>query len=106
MLSNSLWIMPTSTRSNAEGTATIFYRCGSQQGKKARDAPSDLSQADFDTLTAGFVAAEAETYRKARATKQKNANRNLKKYFDAREIALIEEHEGVITPEQVLAIIG
>lgn len=94
MLSNAIWIMPTADRAAAAGTATIYYRCGSQSGKAAVTVASDLSDDEFARLTTEFVVAEIETYQRAKASRQKNATRNLKKYFDEREIAAIEHGAG------------
>jgi hypothetical protein len=94
MLSNAIWMMPTADRAAAPGTATIYYRCGSQAGKAAQSVSADLSEPEFAELTAAFVAAEIEVYRRAQASRQKNAARNLKKYFDAAEIAVIESGHG------------
>jgi hypothetical protein len=49
-----------------------------------------VTQGEFDDLTVEFIAAEIEIYRRAQSSKQKNSNRNLKKYFDAREVVKIE----------------
>jgi hypothetical protein len=94
MLSNAIWIMPTADRSAATGTATVYYRCGSQSGKAATTVSSELSEGEFDDLTIEFILAEIELYRRARISKQKNAARNLKKYFDAGQIATIEHELG------------
>jgi hypothetical protein len=101
MLSNRIWIMPTADRSAAPGSATAYFRCGSQQGKPAREVPSTLAQTEFDRLTTEFVTAEIETYRKARKGKQKNASRNLKKYFDEHDIRFIEERAGDLSSDDI-----
>ncbi|MDQ1543536.1 MAG: hypothetical protein QOK08_1174, partial [Actinomycetota bacterium] len=44
-------------------------------------------------------------YRKARAGKQKNAARNLKKYLDAEDIRLIEDREGVLSLEEIAELL-
>ena len=102
MLSNRIWNMPTATRSEAPGTATIFFRCGSQQGKPARVVSSDIQQEEFDRMTAEFLAGEISTYRKAVAARQKNAARNLKKYLDADDIRRIEQSEGTQIAAELL----
>lgn len=90
MLSNSIWSMPQSTRAGEAGTTTVFYRCGSQQGKAARSVADTVSQEELFDLTVEFVAEQIEQFRAAQAGKQKNAARNLKKYFDSGDIHLIE----------------
>jgi hypothetical protein len=90
MLSNAIWIMPTADRSAAVGTATIYFRCGSQSGKAASTVSSETTEVDFASRTADFIAGEIEIYRRATAKKQKNSARNLKKYFDAAQIAIID----------------
>ena len=94
MLSNSIWSMPQSTRAGEAGTDTIFYRCGSQQGKAARSVTGIGTEEELAALTIEFVTAEIEKFRAAKASKQKNASRNLKKYFDASDIHLIENADG------------
>jgi hypothetical protein len=101
MLSNRIWILPRATRAGDQDTAEVFFRCGSQQGKPARTVPADITPDDFTALTAEFVLAEASTYAKAVAKKQKNATRNLKKFFDAGDVALLENRRGVITIEEI-----
>jgi len=103
MLSNPIWIMPVATRSAAPGVATIFYRCGSQQGKPATSVAADISEAEFTAATAEFVVEQIAVFQKAASSKQKNAARNLKKYFDAREIAAIEALDEPLTADQVIA---
>jgi hypothetical protein len=105
MLSNRIWIMPTADRASGPDSATIFYRCGSQRGKPVRTVSSSLAESDFNQLTAEFVLAEATVYRKARAGKQKNAARNLKKYLDAEDIRLIEDREGVLSLEEIVSLL-
>lgn len=90
MLSNAIWIMPTADRAAAAGEATIYYRCGSQAGKAATTVSSDLGEAEFAERTAAFIAAQIDVYRLAKASRQKNSARNLKKYFDAAQVAVIE----------------
>jgi hypothetical protein len=105
VLSNAVWIMPEATRSNAVGRATIFYRCGSQQGKPADDVSSDLDEDDFARRTVDFVLQQAHEYATAVSKKQKNATRNLKKYFDGPQIALIVAHNGQLDAEQVASLL-
>lgn len=93
MLSNSIWSMPQSTRAGEAGTATIFFRCGSQQGKAARTVADTITEEELTGLTIEFVATEITQFRSAQARKQKNAARNLKKFLDARDIHLIEESD-------------
>jgi len=103
MLSNPIWIMPAATRSNAPGTATIFYRCGSQQGKPARSVAADIDVSAFTEATAEFIIEQVAVFQKAQSSKQKNAARNLKKYFDEREIAIIEALGEPLTTDQAIA---
>jgi hypothetical protein len=91
MLSNRIWNMPTATRSEAPGTATIFFRCGSQQGKPVKVVAADIEQKEFDRLTVEFLTAEIAVYRKASAARQKNAARNLKKYLDGDDVRRVEQ---------------
>jgi hypothetical protein len=105
MLSNRIWIMPTADRSAAPGTATVYHRCGSQQGKPAIEVASGLGQPEFDRLTTEFVAREIEVYRKASKARQKNANRNLKKYFDDGDIRVIEEKAAESSVDQIAALL-
>jgi hypothetical protein len=91
VLSNSIWSMPQSTRAGVAGEATVFYRCGSQQGKPAATVPEDTTGEELTRLTVEFVTAQIELFRAAQASKQKNAARNLKKYFDVSDIHLIEQ---------------
>ena len=105
MLSNRIWIMPRATRAGDADTATVFYRCGSQQGKPARTVPADIGEADFTALTVEFVLAEASTYAAAASAKQKNATRNLKKYFDTGDVRLLEERRGIITGDEVVRLL-
>jgi hypothetical protein len=105
MLSNRIWIMPTADRASGPDTATIFYRCGSQRGKPVRTVDSSLDQSALNQLTAEFVFAEVAVYRKARAGKQKNAARNLKKYLDADDIRLIEDREGALSLEEIAELL-
>jgi hypothetical protein len=105
MLSNRIWIMPSADRASAPDTATIFYRCGSQRGKPVRTVASSLDESGFAQLTAEFVFAEITLYRKARAGKQKNAARNLKKYLDADDIRLIEDRDGVLSLEEIVQLL-
>jgi hypothetical protein len=94
MLSNALWIMPAADRSSAPGTATIYYRCGSQQGKPAVVVDAALSEPDFVGMTGAFVLREVSLFRAARSARQKNFARNLKKFFDEGQIATISGWEG------------
>jgi hypothetical protein len=94
VLSNAIWILPTADRSAAPGTVTIYYRCGSQAGKAALATSSGLSDSEFADLTTEFVAREIEIYRRAKASNQKNAARNLTKYLDQHEISIIERDAG------------
>jgi hypothetical protein len=105
MLSNRIWNMPTSVRSEAPGTATIYFRCGSQQGKPVRSESSGLDQAEFDRMTAEFVLGEITVFAKARKSRQKNASRNLKKYLDAPDVARIEAREAEWTLEDVAKLL-
>jgi hypothetical protein len=105
MLSNRIWNMPTSVRSEAPGTATIYFRCGSQQGKPVQTAPSDVEQAEFDRMTAEFLLGEITVFAKARKSRQKNASRNLKKYLDAPDVARIEDRETAWTLEDVAELL-
>jgi hypothetical protein len=105
MLSNRIWNMPTATRSEAPGTATIYFRCGSQQGKPAKSVASDLPQEEFDGMTVEFLSNEISAYLKARAAKQKNASRNLKKYLDADDIRSIEDRGGELAVEDVAKLL-
>lgn len=82
--------MPQSTRSAVAGETTVFYRCGSQQGKAATAVPDDITQDELARLTVEFVAAQIDLFRTAQASKQKNAARNLKKFLDASDIHLVE----------------
>lgn len=93
MLSNSIWSMPQATRAGEAGTATVFYRCGSQQGKAARTVPDTITEDELTRLTTEFVADEITQFRSVKARKQKNATRNLKKFLDARDIHLIEDSD-------------
>lgn len=97
--------MPEATRSNAAQRATIFFRCGSQQGKAAQDVDADLTEDDFTRLTIEFVLTEAREYATAQAKNQKNATRNLKKYFDAAQISLIVAHNGLLDAAQVRSLL-
>lgn len=72
---------------------TVFYRCGSQQGKAAQTAPVTLTEEELNALTVEFVAHQIDQFRAAQASKQKNAARHLKKYFDSGDIHLIEESD-------------
>jgi len=78
-------------RASNDDTANVYYRCGSQQGKLADRVPAGISEAEFAVLTERFVATWLEDYRRLRESRQKNATRNLKKYFDAAQIATIVE---------------
>jgi hypothetical protein len=102
MLSNALWMMPTADRAASTGTATIYYRCGSQAGKAAQSVSAEITAEEFAALTAGFVVEQIEIYRRAQSARQKNAARNLKKYFDSREVAIIE-HAATDVPVAQLA---
>jgi hypothetical protein len=106
VLSNAIMSMPTADRAAAAGTATVYFRCGSQAGKPAATVSAELSQGELDELTVAFVAAEIETYRRAVASKQKNASRNLKKYFDKAHIARIDRGivEGSTTETALLLL--
>jgi hypothetical protein len=90
MLSNRIWTMPTATRSEAPDTATIYFRCGSQQGKPVRAVDSGIDQGEFDRMTVEFLEREIAIYRTAAASRQKNAARNLKKYLDADDVRKVE----------------
>jgi hypothetical protein len=105
MLSNRIWNLPTSTRSEVPGTATIYFRSGSQQGKPVRTVPSDIEQAEFDRMTVDFLLTEIAAYRKASASRQKNAARNLKKYLDAGDIRSIEDRGGELSVDDVAGIL-
>jgi hypothetical protein len=105
VLSNAIWIMPETTRSNGLERAVIFYRCGSQQGKPASEVPADLGEDAFADLTVEFVLAQVQEYAKAQAKKQKNATRNLKKYFDGPQIQLIVAHGGQLAVDQVRTLL-
>lgn len=93
--------MPSATRAGDQDSATVFYRCGSQQGKAATTVPAGISPEAFQQLTVDFVRAQADAYRTAIAAKQKNANRNLKKFFDAADIHLLEDRRGDISDEEI-----
>jgi hypothetical protein len=105
VLSNAIWSMPEATRSNPDQRAVIFYRCGSQQGKPASKVAADLGEDAFTQLTIEFVLAQLDEYSRAQAKKQKNASRNLKKYFDAPQIELIAAHNGQLDAEQVRSLL-
>jgi hypothetical protein len=90
VLSNSIWSMPQSTRAGVAGEATVFYRCGSQQGKPATTVSDDLTEEELARLTVEFVAAQIDLFRAAQASRQKNATRTLKKFLDAGDIHLVE----------------
>jgi hypothetical protein len=93
VLSNRIWSVPQSTRAGEAGTVTVFYRCGSQQGKAARAVPATLTEDELTALTVDFVAEQITQFRAAKASKQKNATRHLKKYVDSGDIRLIEESD-------------
>jgi hypothetical protein len=97
--------MPETTRSNGEGRAVAFYRCGSQQGKPALDVSADLGEDAFTELTVEFVLTQVREYATAQAKKQKNATRNLKKYFDGPQIELIAAHNGELSTDQVKSLL-
>jgi hypothetical protein len=101
MLSNAIWIMPTADRSAAPGQATVFYRCGSQAGKPAATVPDDLGEPDFTERTVAFIVAEIEIFRKAKSSRQKNSSRNLKKYFDAAQVAQVEHRAGELSDREL-----
>lgn len=83
--------MPTADRAVAEGTAVVYFRCGSQTGKPALTVPANTTQPELDERTVDFLVGEISTYRQAVAGRQKNAARNLKKYLDADDIRRVEE---------------
>src|SRR5665213_2691510 len=91
VLSNAIWMLREVDRASNDDTANVYYRCGSQQGKLADRVPAGISEAEFAVLTERFVATWLEDYRRLRESRQKNATRNLKKYFDAAQIATIVE---------------
>ena len=97
--------MPEATRSSAVGRATVFYRCGSQQGKAAHDVAADIGEDDFTRLTVDFVLAQAQEYAIAQAKKQKNSTRNLKKYFDVQQVALIVARNGQLDADQIVSFL-
>jgi hypothetical protein len=83
--------MPQSTRAQVVGETTVFYRCGSQQGKPATSVADNTTEEELARLTVEFVADQIMLFRAAQASKQKNAARNLKKYFDVSDIHRIEQ---------------
>jgi hypothetical protein len=91
VLSNTIWILREVDRASNGATANVYYRCGSQQGKLADRVPAGIGEAEFAVLTERFVRICLEDYRTSRASRQKNATRNLKKYFDAAQVATIVE---------------
>ncbi|MCU1551038.1 MAG: hypothetical protein JWR36_1598 [Glaciihabitans sp.] len=105
MLSNRIWIMPTADRASRPGTATIYYRCGTQRGKPAREVSATLTEVEFNQLTAEFIQAEVGVYSAAVARKQKNSARNLRKYFDSPDIATIERHGADISSDVISSLL-
>jgi hypothetical protein len=90
MLSNRIWIMPQRNRAGGDVTAEVLYRCGSQQGRVATHLPLESTEPELEAATLKFIETQLADYRALRRSKGKNPTRNLKKYFDRDDVALIE----------------
>jgi hypothetical protein len=101
VLSNAIWILREVDRASNDATANVYYRCGSQQGKLADRVPAGISEEEFAGLTERFVLTCLEDYRRLRASRQKNATRNPKKYFDVAQVATIVESIDQVADESL-----